>query len=253
MHRRHSYFWAVTAALGGFLFGFDTAVISGAEQSIQSTWVLSDVMLGQMIAMALYGTILGALCGGIPAQKFGRRTTLLWVAAFFLVSAAGSALAPEIYSLMFFRFIGGLSIGASSVVAPMYISEIAATERRGRLTALFQFNIVLGILIAYLSNYLIGPGRDDSWRWMLGVEVVPAALFLALLLLIPESPRWLIVARGRIEEARRILALVSPEPPDAAIQAIRAVTNPDKLGHVGPVADAWALAREVKTARRPRG
>lgn len=217
--------WAITAALGGFLFGFDTAVISGGEQSIQSGWGLSDVMLGQMVAMALYGTVVGALFGGIPAQRMGRRKALIWIAVFFLVSAVGSALAPEVYSLMFFRLLGGLSIGASSVVAPMYISEVAPTDKRGRLTALFQFNIVLGILIAYFSNYLIGTEVEHSWRWMLGVEVVPATLFLALLFRIPESPRWLIVARGRVEEARKILSLIGDDHAGAAVETIHATDS----------------------------
>jgi MFS transporter, SP family, arabinose:H+ symporter len=214
--------WSLAAALGGFLFGFDTAVISGGEQSIQSYWGLSDVLLGQTIAMALYGTILGALFGGIPAQRWGRRTTLIWIAALFLVSAAGSALAPDVVSLMFFRFIGGLSIGASSVVAPMYISEIAPAPQRGRLTAMFQFNIVLGILLAYLSNFLIGAGQEESWRWMLGAEVIPATLFLVFVFTIPESPRWLIVARGRVEEARAVLRIIDPTEADASVEAIRA-------------------------------
>ncbi len=216
------FFWAVTAALGGFLFGFDVAVISGGEQNIQDLWDLSDVMLGQMVAMALYGTIIGALFGGIPAQKWGRKITIIWIAVLFLISAVGSALAPDVYTLMFFRFIGGLGVGASSVVAPMYISEIAPADKRGRLTALFQFNIVLGILIAYFSNYLIGTEHPESWRWMLGVEAVPALLFLIMIFFVPESPRWLIVAKGRVEEAREILYIVNPEEADASVQAIQA-------------------------------
>jgi len=222
MRKHKIFFWAITSALGGFLFGFDTAVISGGEQNIQLMWELSDIMIGQTIAMALYGTILGALFGGIPAQKFGRRISLIWIAALFLISAAGSALAPEVYSLMFFRFIGGLSIGASSVVAPMYISEIAPAEKRGKLTALFQFNIVLGILIAYFSNFLIGTEDIESWRWMLGVEVVPATLFLIFVFFIPESPRWLIVAKSRVEEAKAILRLIDPESVEASVKAIQA-------------------------------
>ncbi|TVR29267.1 MAG: MFS transporter [Balneolaceae bacterium] len=222
MRKHKIFFWAITSALGGFLFGFDTAVISGGEQNIQLMWELSDIMIGQTIAMALYGTILGALFGGIPAQRFGRRASLIWIAALFLISAAGSALAPEVYSLMFFRFIGGLSIGASSVVAPMYISEIAPADKRGKLTALFQFNIVLGILVAYFSNYLIGTEDIESWRWMLGVEVVPATLFLIFVFLIPESPRWLIVAKNRVEEAKAILKLIDPETVDASVKAIQA-------------------------------
>lgn len=221
MRSDNIYFWAFTAALGGFLFGFDTAVISGAEQSIQSQWELSDMMLGQMVAMALYGTIIGAVFGGLPAQKYGRKVTLVWIAAIFLISAGGSALAPDIWWLMFYRFIGGLSIGASSVVAPMYISEISPAGKRGRLTALFQFNIVLGILIAYLSNFLIGTGSDHSWRWMLGVEAVPALLFLILVFFIPESPRWLISVKNRTEEARRIFSKIDPFNSDVLVESIK--------------------------------
>jgi len=222
MKNKKIIYWSVTSALGGFLFGFDTAVISGGEQNIQRMWELSDIMLGQTVAMALYGTIIGALSGGFPAQKYGRKTTLIWIAVLFLISALGSALAPEVYSLMFFRFIGGLSIGASSVVAPMYISEIAPTEQRGRLTALFQFNIVLGIMIAYFSNFLIGTEQIDSWRWMLGVEVIPAALFLILVFTLPESPRWLIVAKNKVAEAREILKIINPDTVDQSVKAIQA-------------------------------
>jgi len=222
MKNKKIFFWAVTSALAGFLFGFDTAVISGGEQNIQRYWGLSDIMVGQMVAMALYGTIIGALFGGYPAQYFGRKMTLIWIALFFLVSAIGSALAPSVYWLMFFRFIGGLSIGASSVVTPMYISEISPSAQRGRLTALFQFNLVLGILVAYLSNYLIGSGFEESWRWMLGVEVIPALLFFILSFTLPESPRWLIVAKNRVAEAREILAVITPGSVDDVVEDIRA-------------------------------
>lgn len=221
MNSKKVYYWSLIAALGGFLFGFDTAVISGGEQSIQSLWELSDMMLGQTIAMALYGTIIGAIFGGVPTQKYGRRRTLIWIAATFLISAAGSALAPGVGWLMFYRFIGGLSIGASSVVAPMYISEIAPSEKRGRLTALFQFNIVVGIVIAYFSNYLIGTGSEQSWRWMLGVEALPALLFLILLFFIPESPRWLIVVKNKVAEARETLNIINPETTERVIESIR--------------------------------
>lgn len=222
MQKHKIFFWAITSALGGFLFGFDTAVISGGEQQIQEYWKLGDVLLGQTVAMALYGTIIGAIFGGYPAQAFGRRLSLIWIAAFFLISAIGSALAPSIYWLMFFRFIGGLSIGASSVVAPMYISEIAPAEKRGRLTALFQFNIVLGILIAYFSNYLIGTDVEYAWRWMLGVEVIPATVFVVMVFFIPESPRWLIVVKNRVQEAREILKLIDPGKVDESLAAIQA-------------------------------
>lgn len=214
-------FWSITVALGGFLFGFDTAVISGAEQEIQKLWGLSDTMIGQMIAMALYGTIVGALFGGIPADMIGRKKTLIWIGVLYLVSALGSALAPDVYSLMFFRFIGGLGVGASSVAAPMYITEIAPTEARGRLTALFQFNIVLGILIAYISNYLIGITIGSDWRLMLGIETLPALAFVIMLLYVPRSPRWLVVKRNLIEEARLVLEMINPQNVDAALAAIQ--------------------------------
>lgn len=220
MRKYKIFFWSITAAMGGFLFGFDVAVISGAEQEIQSLWELSDTMLGQMVAMALYGTIIGALFGGIPAQKFGRKITIIWIAALFLISALGSALSPDVYVLMFFRFIGGLGVGASSVVAPMYIAEIAPTDKRGKLTALFQFNLVLGILTAYFSNYLIGTGFENSWRWMLGMEAIPAILFQILIFFVPESPRWLIVAKNKVNEARDILKTVDPATAENSVQAI---------------------------------
>jgi len=218
------FFWSITVALGGFLFGFDTAVISGGEQAIQELWSLSDAMIGQMVAMALYGTVLGALLGGIPADRLGRKQSLFWVAVLYLLSALGSALAPEIYSLMIFRFIGGLGVGASSVVAPMYISEIAPRERRGQLAALFQFNIVIGILIAYFSNYLIGGGGNGNWRWMLGVEVLPAIAFVILILFVPRSPRWLIIKKGLIEEARKVLKEINPATADAHVEELVAAS-----------------------------
>ena len=202
--------WSVIVAFGGFIFGFDTAVISGAEQEIQNLWNLSDTMIGQTVAMALYGTIIGALLGGFPSDAFGRKNTLIIVAILFLISAIGSAFSPEVYSLMFFRFIGGLAVGASSVVAPMYISEISPTNKRGQLTALFQLNIVVGILISYLSNYFIGGASDGNWRIMLGIEIIPAVLFLFLILFVPRSPRWLILKKGLIEEAKSVLKEIDP-------------------------------------------
>lgn len=222
MNHGKVFFWSITVALGGFLFGFDTAVISGGEQAIQKLWGLSDAMIGQMVAMALYGTIIGALLGGIPADRYGRKKTLFWIAVLYLVSALGSALAPDIYWLMFFRFIGGLGVGASSVAAPMYISEIAPREKRGQLTALFQFNIVLGILIAYFSNWLIGGGGNGNWRWMLGVEAIPAAAFVVMILFVPRSPRWLIVKRGLVDEARRVLEIINPATVEEHLAAIHA-------------------------------
>lgn len=216
--------WSLTVALGGFLFGFDTAVISGAEQEVQRIWGLSDGLHGFAVAVALYGTVVGALLGGLPSDRFGRRATLVGIGALYLVSALGSALAPEIVSFMAFRFLGGLGVGASSVAAPMYISEIAPPGQRGRLVALFQFNIVLGILVAYVSNYLLGSFAGADWRWMLGVEAVPAALFVALVARVPRSPRWLIVKRGLVDEARAVLARLGlgPEAVDRQVAEIQA-------------------------------
>ncbi len=194
---------AIVAALGGLLFGFDTAVISGTTKDLERVFDLSDNGLGFTVAIALVGTVFGALLAGKPADLAGRRFVLIWLAIFFLVSAIGSAVAPEWYSFLAFRFLGGLGVGGASVVSPMYISEISTARYRGRLVAITQFNIVLGILLAFFSNYLIsqlGLG-DIAWRWMFGVEAIPAAAFLGLLFLTPNSPRWL-VAMGRIEEAR---------------------------------------------------
>jgi len=221
MNSKKILFWSITVAFGGFLFGFDTAVISGAEQNIQKIWGLTDTMIGQTVAMALYGTVIGALFGGFPADKFGRKKTLIWVSVLYFISAVGSALAPEVYSLMFFRFIGGLGVGASSVVAPMYISEIAPANKRGRLTALFQFNIVVGIMIAYVSNYFIGGDANDNWRWMLGVESFPALAFIIMILFVPRSPRWLIVKRGLFDEAKAVLNIIDPTTADAQLKAIQ--------------------------------
>ncbi|MFN0036637.1 MAG: sugar porter family MFS transporter [Saprospiraceae bacterium] len=236
MNYRKVFFWAITVSLGGFLFGLDTAVISGCERTIQKLWSLSDAMTGQMVAAALYGTIIGAIFGGAPAQRMGRKPTLFWIAVLYLISAVGAALSPDVWSLMLFRFIGGLSIGASSVVAPMYITEIAPAEKRGQLTAMFQFNIVLGILIAYLSNWLIGTADESAWRWMLGVVALPSLLFVLLIALVPESPRWLIVAKGRVDEARRTLQIINPATAEAEIAAIQASHVPAASAAGGPAA-----------------
>ena len=214
--------WSIVVALGGFLFGFDTAVISGVEQYIKRVWELSDVLHGIAIGVALYGTVFGALFGGIPATKFGRKKTLIWIGVFYLISAIGSALAPGVYVFMAFRVLGGLAIGASSVVAPMYITEIAPAKNRGKLVATFQFNIVFGILIAYLSNYLLqGIGGNESWRLMLGVVAVPAFIYTVLVFFVPESPRWLMVHRGDYKTARKTLEISDPEGVDEAIFEIQ--------------------------------
>lgn len=220
--RSNISFISLVAAMGGFLFGFDTAVISGAEQTIQRLWQLDDFYHGLAVAMALYGTVIGALVGGWPSDKFGRRKTLFFVGALYLISALGSAVANDVYTFMIFRFIGGLGVGASSVAAPMYISEISPARLRGRMVGMFQFNVVLGILIAYVSNYLLEGSGENDWRWMLGVEAIPSVLFMALLSFIPESPRWLIVKRGDEVSARNILQQVDPANVDTSVIAIKA-------------------------------
>ena len=217
---RKVFFWSITVALGGFLFGFDTAVISGAEQAIQQVWQLNVFEHGLTVSIALIGTVLGALFGGYPSNALGRKKTLFWIGVLYLISAVGSAIAIDWYTFLFFRFIGGLGVGASSVAAPIYISEIAPAKDRGRMVAMFQFNIVLGILIAYLSNYLLQGGGEDSWRWMLGVEGVPAIIFVVLVLMVPRSPRWLVVKKGAIDEARAVLQQLDPATAEAELQAI---------------------------------
>ena len=228
MKNRKVLFWSVTVALGGFLFGFDTAVISGAEQSIQKVWQLNVFQHGLTVSIALIGTVIGALFGGYPSDKIGRKNTLFWIGILYLVSALGSALAPDWYSFLFFRFIGGLGVGASSVAAPMYISEVAPAENRGKMVAMFQFNIVLGILVAYLSNYLLQSGGEMSWRWTLGVEAVPAAVFVGLILLVPQSPRWLVVKKGALEEARFVLDQINPTNAEEELRNIIALNNKEQ-------------------------
>jgi sugar porter (SP) family MFS transporter len=203
------FIWSLISAFGGFLFGLDTAVISGAEQSIQRIWELSAVQHGFTVSIALIGTVVGAMLGGFPSDILGRRKTLFWIAVLFLVSSIGSALAIDWYTFLVFRFIGGLGVGCSSVTAPMYISEISPASHRGRLVALFQFNVVLGILIAFVSNYLLQDVSANAWRWMLGVQAFPSAIFLVAVLFIPESPRWLVFRKGAVDEARVILQSVN--------------------------------------------
>ncbi len=206
---------SLTAALAGFLFGFDTVVISGANQPIKdiwdTNWFLGDTLFTFhgifIMSMALWGTVLGSLIGGWPCDRFGRKKTLIWIGILYFVSAMGSALAPEAYSFSLFRFIGGIGVGASSVAAPIYISEISSASNRGRLTAMYQFNIVFGILIAFISNYLIGEffTTDISWRWMLGIEGLPALIYTLFVIKIPNSPRWLMMKKKGENEALKAI------------------------------------------------
>jgi sugar porter (SP) family MFS transporter len=220
MHSKKLFLWALTSALAGFLFGFDTVVISGAEQTIQKLWGLSSTLHGLAISMALWGTVLGSLVGGYPTERFGRRKTLLWIGILYFVSAIGSAYAQDVYSFMIARFIGGLGVGISTVAAPMYISEIAPPKYRGRLTGMFQFNIVLGILIAFLSNSLLSGVGVNAWRWMLGVQAIPALFYSVMCLGLPESPRWLITHGGDRKGGIRIFRLINPEATDEQINTL---------------------------------
>jgi sugar porter (SP) family MFS transporter len=212
--------WSVVVALGGFLFGFDTAVISGAEKAIQLLWDLSAVEHGFTVSIALIGTVLGAMLGGIPTDRLGRKTTLFWIAVLYLVSSLGSAFATDWYVFIFFRFLGGLGVGASSVAAPMYISEISPAKSRGKMVGLFQFNVVFGILIAYFSNYFMQDMGDHAWRWMLGVQALPSLVFLLAILYVPESPRWLVIKKNKVQEAREILELIDPATSEETLAAI---------------------------------
>ncbi|RIH67122.1 MFS transporter [Mariniphaga sediminis] len=212
--------WSIIVALGGFLFGFDTAVISGVEKSIQQLFVLSSFWHGFTISSALIGTIVGALVAGRPADKYGRKPILFVIAFLYTVSAIGSALSNQIFTFIVYRFIGGIGVGASSVVAPIYISEISPAKVRGRMTALFQFNVIFGILMAFISNYMLRETGNAPWRWMLGVEAAPSAIYFVLLFFVPESPRYLIKA-GNIVKAKYILTKTEPGNIDNEINKIQ--------------------------------
>jgi len=213
------FYWSIVSALAGFLFGFDTVVISGAEKKIQALWELGAGLHGVAMAAALYGTVLGSLLGGWPTDRFGRKATLLWVGVLYFISAVWSGLATDVWTFSIARFIGGLGVGISTVAAPLYIAEISPPDRRGRLAGMFQFNIVFGILVAFLSNWLLEGCSENDWRWMLGVEAFPALAYTLMCFSIPESPRWLLARKGDRAAGVRVLALIEPGHSLAQIEA----------------------------------
>jgi len=218
--------WSVVSALAGFLFGFDTVVISGAEKTIQALWGLSPAMHGLAMGAALWGTVLGSFIGSWPTDRFGRKRTLLCIGLLFLVGSLWSALASEVYGFMIARFLGGIAIGVSTVAAPLYISEISPPESRGRLAGMFQFNIVFGILVAFVSNSLLAGMGDNSWRWMLGIMAVPSVLYTLACFFIPESPRWLLSRKGDRAGGIAVLKLINPSASPAELEAsANAMTN----------------------------
>ena len=213
--------WSLTAALAGFLFGFDTVVISGADQKLQELWGSSDIFHGSVVmAMALWGTVFGAIFGGIPTRKIGRKNTLIWIGIFYSISAIGSALANDPFIFAAFRFIGGVGVGISGIAAPAYISEIAPAKDRGKLVGLYQFNLVTGILIAFLSNYLLSGIGENDWRYMMGVEALPALIYTILVFSIPKSPRWLYLNNKQDEAEQIIRDAYSKEDADELISEI---------------------------------
>ena len=215
--------WSITSALAGFLFGFDTVVISGAEQRIQSLWNLSAGEHGFAMASALYGTVLGSLLGGWPTDRFGRRATLFWIGILYVISALGCAVASGVGVFIAARIIGGFGIGISTVAAPLYIAEIAPPAWRGRLAGMFQFNIVFGIVVAFLSNSIIDKniGGEQAWRWMLGVLAIPSLIYTIMVMAVPESPRWLVSVKKDLPGARKAMELIGAEDPDTEIRAIQ--------------------------------
>ncbi len=222
MKNNKIFIWSITVALAGFLFGFDTVVISGADLSLQELWGRGEVFHGFVVmASALWGTVFGALFGSIPTDRIGRKQTLLWIGVLYTISALGSAFAGDPWIFAIFRFIGGLGVGASTIAAPAYVSEISPPNDRGKLVALYQFNIVFGILIAFISNFLLSGIEHDAWRWMIGVEAIPAFIYTLLVFTIPKSPRWLLVQRHERQEAAKTLKLIAPDvDPNAAIEQI---------------------------------
>ena len=237
MHTR-LFLWSVVSALAGFLFGFDTVVISGAEQTIQALWGLSPGTHGLAMGAALYGTVLGSLLGGWPTDRFGRKPTLAGIGVLYILSAFGCAFADGVGTFILARFLGGLGIGISTVAAPLYISEIAPPAFRGRLAGMFQFNIVFGIVVSFASNAVIARvGGDDAWRWMLGIAAVPSVIYAALCFGLPESPRWLIGRKGDRAAGLAVLRLIEPDLPQDRLEAhadeIASAVSSEKTGTAG--------------------
>ncbi|WP_374360064.1 sugar porter family MFS transporter [Pseudoduganella danionis] len=244
------FFWAITSALAGFLFGFDTVVISGAEQTIQKLWGLSAGMHGLALGAALYGTVLGSLLGGWPTDRLGRRATLQWIGVLYILSALGCALANDVTTFIIARFIGGIGIGVSTIVAPLYISEIAPPAVRGRLAGMFQFNIVFGIVVAFASNAVLAGTGEQAWRWMLGVAAVPSVLYTLFCLALPESPRWLLARKGDRAGALAVLRLILPQ---ASEQELAAQADAIEQASAEPVQTSsgfwsWRLRKPIALA-----
>lgn len=242
-------YYSIVAAMAGFLFGFDTIVINGAEQDLQAMWKdytlfgNNDAFHGWVVvASALWGTVIGAMFGGIPNDKIGRRSTLILIGILYTISAIGSAVVSDPWTFVFFRFLGGLGVGASTIAAPAFVSEIAPAERRGQLVALYQLNIVFGILVAFVSNYLIGTFVSvDSWRWMIGVEAIPALAYTLLVTKVPRSPRWLIVKKGDVEQARKVFALIyQQEEVERQISMVQEQSNNE------PQKKEWLFTKKYK-------
>jgi len=237
MNKNKLFRWSIVAALAGFIFGFDTVVISGANLPIKELWHTSKWFHGIFImSMALWGTVAGAIFAGRPINKYGRKKVLLWIGLLYTVSAFGTAFAHDPYTFSFFRFLGGIGIGVSSVAAPTYISEISTPALRGRLGAMYQFNIVFGILIAYLSNYFLqGFGGDNDWRWMLGVLAIPSVIYTLMVLGVPESPRWLVSRKNDISAAKKILEELGVQNTDAEIASILEANKLEGESGIKPV------------------
>ena len=221
---------SLISALAGFLFGFDTVVISGADKQLQILWGTTDLFHGTFVmSMALWGTVLGAIFASYPCNYFGRKNTLIGIGVLFFVSALGSGLALDPYGFSFFRFIGGIGVGVSTIAAPTYVSEIAPANKRGQLVALYQFNIVFGILIAFVSNFIFKDFGTQPWRWMVGIEALPAALYLIGIISVPKSPRWVLFRKNDIEQAQAIFNEINgKELTDSEIKEIKSEQEPSK-------------------------